>query len=168
MVAVMGTACRTKKAATTTSSPMNRVYMGRVYTDLQKNLRDARVVRSGDTVKVIYPELAMFDFNKDVIKPEALPSFLRFARILKEYDRVRFFIDGYTDNVGTTEVNNDLSRRRAESARSFMEQNGILSSRMRIHAHGFENPIMSNETAEGRQANRRVEFVLLYDYQFMD
>ena len=146
-------ACHTSKRA-------KNSYMTMLYKELKKGVGEAKVRRDGDTVRVIYPELSMFDFNKDQIKAEAMPSFQRFAGILKNYDRVNFLINGYTDNVGTDAVNLSLSERRAENTKTLMQTDGIISSRMTTNGMGSANPIMTNTTDDGRQANRRVEFLL--------
>ena len=154
ILAATFTACHTSRKGN------SRSYTIMLYKDLRKELGDAEVKRRGDTVRIIYPELAMFDFGKSVIKPEALPAFGRFSAVLKNYDRIYFYINGYTDNVGTDDVNLSLSRDRAMSAKTLLEGNGINGGRMMTNGMGSSNPIMSNTTPDGRQANRRVEFVL--------
>ncbi|PZX17227.1 OmpA family protein [Breznakibacter xylanolyticus] len=67
---------------------------------------------------------------------------------------------GYTDNVGSEEFNQKLSEERARSVMTYMLQCGIDGSRMTFLGHGENNPIASNETIEGRQKNRRVEFII--------
>jgi outer membrane protein OmpA-like peptidoglycan-associated protein len=121
---------------------------------------DASVVRTGDTIRVIYPELAMFDFGKDEIKSQARPRLVRFASVLKNYPNVRILVNGYTDNVGTEDANIDLSRRRAVKAYNLLSDNGVEASRMNTTGYGPQNPIQPNTTEEGRAANRRVEFML--------
>lgn len=149
------TACHTAK-----KHRSNQPYMSLVYKELKRGLKDAEVTMKGDTVKVIYPEIAMFDFGKDQIKADALPSFRSFASVLKDYRRVYFYINGYTDNVGGGDMNLALSQRRSENTKTLMENNGIANARMTTNGMGEAYPVMTNTTAEGRQANRRVEFVL--------
>jgi outer membrane protein OmpA-like peptidoglycan-associated protein len=115
-----------------------------------------------DTVRVVYPEVTTFEFNKDELKPEAQQSLHRFAGLLKKYDRMYFIINGYTDNVGTADFNQSLSQRRADNTKAVMEGDGIPAGRMRTNGMGANNPVKSNSTEKGRQANRRVEF-LVYD-----
>jgi outer membrane protein OmpA-like peptidoglycan-associated protein len=137
-------------------------YVNSFYKKLKRELPDAKISKSGDTVRVIYPELAMFDFGKDEIKQEALPSFRRFASVLQKYDRISFIINGHTDSIGSDNVNEPLSESRAENTRQLMAGNGISDGRMRTQGMGAVQPLESNATRDGRQANRRVEF-LLYD-----
>lgn len=137
-------------------------YVNSFYKKLKKELPDAKISKSADTVRVIYPELAMFDFGKDEIKQEALPSFKRFAFALQKYDRINLIINGHADSIGSDGVNRPLSESRAVNTRQLMERNGISGNRMRTNGVGASQPLESNATNEGRQANRRVEF-LLYD-----
>ncbi len=130
------------------------------YVSLRAELRSAAVLMAGDTIKVIYPELAMFDFGKDVVKAETRPSFVRFANILKEYPNIRIIINGYTDNVGPDDVNLDLSNRRAAAAHEILLSNGVADSRMITVGRGPDRPMMDNSTEYGRSKNRRVEFLL--------
>lgn len=135
-------------------------FMDKLYHSLKDQLPEAEVKRMGDTVKVIYPEIAMFDFNKDIIKQEARPSFQRFATVIKDFPQVDFIINGYTDNVGPDDVNADLSKRRAESGKNILMENGVDGSRMATNGMGASNPVAANTTDQGRAANRRVEFVI--------
>lgn len=159
LIAILGlSACKSSKNAASRTSKIERLYR-----DLKSTLKDADVSytkRGG--VKVVYPEVAMFDFNKDVIKSEAYPSFKSFAALLKDYPTLDIVVKGYTDNIGTDEVNLNLSQRRADNSKAILVQNGVNGSRISTKGLGSKRPVMTNNTAEGRQANRRVEF-LIYD-----
>lgn len=135
-------------------------YVRHFHKELKGEIDNATVRLKGDTVRVIYPELAMFDFNEATIKASAQPSLKRFAKLLSKYDRINFVINGYTDNVGTKDVNQELSLKRAENAQQLFLSNGVDASRMQAHSMGESHPVMTNDTKEGRQANRRVEFLL--------
>ena len=137
-------------------------YLKKFHKDAKKEVGAARIKLRGDTVRVIYPELAMFDFGKDEIKPDAKVSLQRFAGLLKTYDRINFTINGYTDNIGALELNQALSQRRADNAKALFQENGVSEGRMITNGRGADNPQKTNNTEEGRQANRRVE-LLLYE-----
>ncbi len=137
-------------------------YIGRFHKEARQDAGFAKIRLKGDTVRVIYPEVAMFDFNKSDIKPAAQTTLKRFAAILARYDRIDFTINGYTDNVGTDEVNHTLSKERAESAKNLFVANAISNNRITTHGLGSAHPIETNDTESGRQANRRVE-LLLYE-----
>ncbi len=72
-------------------------------------------------------------------------------------------IVGHTDNQGGEAHNMELSRRRAESVRRWLEQNGVRTGAIRTRGEGFHQPVDTNSTAEGRRKNRRVEFSRIYE-----
>jgi OOP family OmpA-OmpF porin len=78
--------------------------------------------------------------------------------LLKKYDRMNFIINGYTDNVGAADFNQSLSQRRADNTKAILQADGIDAGRMQTNGMGASNPVKPNNTDEGRQANRRVEF----------
>ena len=135
-------------------------YMQKLYNSLKSELPQAQVMMMGDTIKVIYPEVGMFDFGKDMLKAEARPSFVRFAGVIKNYPAVSFTINGYTDNVGGNELNMNLSSRRAMTGKKILVENRVSGERIITNGMGDQKPVMSNDTEEGRAANRRVEFLI--------
>lgn len=70
-------------------------------------------------------------------------------------------IDGHTDNMGSLKYNIFLSKERALSAIDYLVKKGVKRNRFRFHAYGYEKPVVPNETPEGRQLNRRVEFRII-------
>ncbi len=84
----------------------------------------------------------------------------KLVNFLKQYPDRQVLIEGHTDNVGSATFNQTLSRQRAESVRRFLVNRGIESSRLSVSGYGFERPVASNDTAMGRQQNRRVEVVI--------
>lgn len=153
----MVSACKSSKK---TSVSQKEMTARSLYKRLKSDLKSADVSRMGDTVRVVYPEIAMFDFGKSQIKSESLPSFQRFALVMKEYPTIHFMINGYTDNVGTDDVNTELSAMRAKAGQKILSDYGVDAMRMMTNGYGSANPTMSNTTDQGRQANRRVEFLL--------
>jgi outer membrane protein OmpA-like peptidoglycan-associated protein len=67
---------------------------------------------------------------------------------------------GHTDNTGSAAYNYDLSQRRAASVAAVLRNSGVAGSRLQIVGRGFDQPIASNATAQGRAQNRRVEIVI--------
>ena len=132
----------------------------RAVKELTVLIQDKKAAVRHDTIKVIYPELAMFDFGKDQIKPGVKPTFTRFATILKAHPEIRILVNGYTDNVGAEDQNIDLSLRRAVNAYNLLSENGVDATRMSTAGFGPQDPMRSNNTEPGRAANRRVEFKL--------
>jgi outer membrane protein OmpA-like peptidoglycan-associated protein len=102
-----------------------------------------------------------FDFDKSNIRPDAVPILDEAAKTLKEYGDVTVSVDGYTDSIGTEEYNQRLSVRRANAVKEYLEKQGVAASRMTARGFGESNPVATNETAEGRAQNRRVELIVM-------
>ncbi len=98
-----------------------------------------------------------FAFDSDRLSQEATPILDQAATTLKEAGEVSISVEGHTDSVGSNEYNLDLSRRRAESVRKYLETQGVDAARMTTRGFGEENPVATNDTSEGRAQNRRVE-----------
>ncbi|HEY4198223.1 MAG TPA: OmpA family protein, partial [Mucilaginibacter sp.] len=113
---------------------------------------DRRVVK--DAIKNLE-----FDFGKATIREHSYESLDRVARLLVDKN-FSLKLAGHTDNVGSNEANLKLSKDRAESIRSYLVSKGANASRIEATGYGETQPIASNKTAKGRQANRRVEFTL--------
>ncbi len=135
-------------------------YIKKFHKAAKKEVGAGKIRLKADTVRVVYPEVSMFDFAKDEIKPDAKASLQRFSGVLKQYDKIGFIINGYTDNVGADEVNKDLSEKRADNAKTLFETNGVDAARMQTHGMGATNFVEPNTTEEGKAANRRVELLL--------
>ena len=104
----------------------------------------------------------LFDTGKATIKPGAREKLSKLAGILSAYSGAyQMEIEGHTDSVGSDDSNLNLSRGRAEAVRDYLTHNGVKAERM-IAARGFgeSKPVTENETAAGRQANRRVEIII--------
>ncbi|EON92056.1 OmpA/MotB domain-containing protein [Marinobacter lipolyticus SM19] len=84
----------------------------------------------------------------------------KLANFLKQYPDRNVLIEGHTDNVGSAAFNQNLSRQRAESVRRFLTGRGIESRRLSVYGYGFERPVAINDSATGRQQNRRVEVII--------
>jgi len=104
-----------------------------------------------------------FDFDKSTIKKGYDKDINDLAKVMKDYPDLNVVIEGHTDNVGTAAYNKKLSQRRAEAVKQYMVEKGIDANRITAEGFGFDRPIASNDTEEGRQKNRRVEAAV--DYQ---
>jgi OOP family OmpA-OmpF porin len=100
-----------------------------------------------------------FDFGKSTIRSKSYPSLNRVAKLLVDKN-FSIKLAGHTDNVGSDAANLKLSKDRAESIKSYLVSQGANASRIEATGYGESQPIASNKTAKGRQANRRVEFTL--------
>jgi len=102
----------------------------------------------------------LFDFNKAVLKPEAIRQLGVVLQALREQPTLKTVIVGHTDGIGSDAYNLKLSQRRADSVATYLAQQGVPRQSIRTEAHGKRQPVASNATAEGRAQNRRVEITL--------
>ncbi|HVO25329.1 MAG TPA: OmpA family protein [Candidatus Margulisiibacteriota bacterium] len=102
-----------------------------------------------------------FDFNKSNIRPDARPILDEAISTLKQYQQITLSVEGHTDSIGTEEYNQKLSMRRAKSVADYLAKGGIDPKRMTEKGLGESQPVASNDTAEGRAQNRRVELKIL-------
>ena len=103
----------------------------------------------------------LFDVNKyDVrVHPEAEEVLKNLAIVLKEMDVKNFEIDGHTDSDASDEYNQVLSEKRANSVKNFLVSQGVTAE-ITTKGYGESKPVASNDTAEGKQKNRRVEIII--------
>jgi OOP family OmpA-OmpF porin len=107
--------------------------------------------------KVSITLLIEFDFDKAVVKPQYHSELEKVAKFMKTYPKTTGQLEGHTDSIGTEEYNMNLSKRRAESVKNYLiDKFGIDPARLSTVAYGESKPIASNDTAAGRQKNRRV------------
>jgi outer membrane protein OmpA-like peptidoglycan-associated protein len=102
----------------------------------------------------------LFDFGKSNLRREAELNLAKVAVILLQYPEMKIQVEGHTDNVGSEEFNQKLSERRAAAVHDFLVSQGVIADRMTTQGFGLSQPVASNETAEGRQKNRRVDLVI--------
>jgi len=102
----------------------------------------------------------LFDVDKATLKPEAREKLAKVAGILETHPDLKLQVEGHTDSTGSDEYNQKLSENRAISARDFLVSQGISSTEITAKGFGESVPVASNDTAEGRQKNRRVELVI--------
>ena len=102
-----------------------------------------------------------FDRGKETIRPVSTPILDAALKVLTDYPKLRVQISGHTDSDGTREKNVDLSKRRAESVKTYFVSRGIDEARIETRGVGPDEPIADNKTAAGKQKNRRIEFKLI-------
>lgn len=101
----------------------------------------------------------LFDTAQAELKPGATKTLDRLAQFMRDNDGTRVMIEGYTDSRGSSEYNQDLSRRRAAAVAEALESRGTDRNRVNVAGRGEDLPVANNDTAAGRQLNRRVEIV---------
>jgi outer membrane protein OmpA-like peptidoglycan-associated protein len=102
-----------------------------------------------------------FDVDKYELKEKSKTELQKISRFLNDNPTVRVEIGGHTDNVGAIGYNKQLSEKRAQSVYQYLISNGIDAKRLIPKGYGPEKPVSTNETEDGRQANRRIEFKIV-------
>jgi len=127
--------------------------------ELQREI-DAMHAQSTDRGVVLTLGDVLFETGKADLKPSAVNDLTQLVTFLNKYPERTVTIEGHTDNVGSQDFNVGLSQRRAESVRSYLMRQGIDGSRIETKGMGESAPVASNDTAGGRQQNRRVEVII--------
>jgi len=122
--------------------------------------RSVSVTRSGDNLILNMPGNITFATDQSDVKSQFYPVLNSVALVLKEYEKTLIDVVGFTDSTGAMQHNMELSQARAASVGQYLQSQGILAARIQTQGMGPQYPIASNGTADGRQANRRVELVL--------
>ena len=103
-----------------------------------------------------------FESDKAVLLPESRRELKRLAGLLRQYEKMEIEIDGHTDSQNTEDYNRRLSEARAAAVLKYLvEEEGIEASRLTSKGYGESRPVAGNDTKEGRQLNRRVEFLIV-------
>jgi outer membrane protein OmpA-like peptidoglycan-associated protein len=105
----------------------------------------------------------LFDTGKFTLRPEAREKLAKVAGIVEGHPGLSLAVEGYTDSVGGDDYNQQLSEHRGESVRDYLVAQGMAGSAVSSKGFGKNQPVASNETASGRQQNRRVELVISGD-----
>lgn len=129
---------------------------------IEQVLPGAEVVRTEEGINLILDEKSnvTFEYNKSSLTSTAKENLNKLIEVFKEFPDTNLLIVGYTDNVGSQAYNLPLSEQRAKSVRDYLVEHGIAASRLTYLGKGIEEPIASNDTAEGRAKNRRVEIAI--------
>ena len=119
----------------------------------------------GDDHPGIVAEISGVQFatGKATLNEQAREALARFAGIVAVYPTMKFRIEGHTDNTGSDAINRPLSLNRAGTVRDFLVAQGVPNSSIDMDGLGPDHPVASNDTAEGRARNRRVEIILTGD-----
>ena len=113
-----------------------------------------------NTIKVSLSSEASFEVGKSNLKSAMKPALNRVADVMRKYDKTAVHVVGHTDSTGSAESNQLLSERRASSVAGYLRGQGVSSARLFEDGRGEYEPRASNDTAEGRRMNRRVELFI--------
>jgi outer membrane protein OmpA-like peptidoglycan-associated protein len=135
-------------------------YMDRTYQNLRERLAGSGVgvTRvSQSQILLNFPSDLTFDFNRDDVKGQFVPTLRNVGGILREYEQTTVDVYGHADSVGSDAYNQELSERRAMNVGSVLISGGVIRQRLIAQGYGETRPVASNATDDGRARNRRVE-----------
>ena len=166
-----------QQQAAQADSDRNRAAAASSNEQLQQALRDREALRASlllqfnailatrDTARGLVVNMSdvLFDTGKYTLRPLAREKLAKISGIVLAYPSLQLAIEGDTDSVGGDSYNQDLSEKRAEAVRDYLAQQNVPMASMTARGFGKTQPVASNDTAEGRQQNRRVELVVSGD-----
>lgn len=137
-------------------------YMDSQEAKLREKMRGTgvSVTRNGNQLILNMPNNVTFNTNSSTIKPAGANTLSGVAMVLKEFEKTGVHIIGHTDNTGSDQTNNRLSKERADSVATNLISQGVMANRISTVGVGSKSPIADNNNANGRAQNRRVEIVL--------
>ncbi|MGD0438417.1 MAG: OmpA family protein [Bryobacteraceae bacterium] len=120
------------------------------------------ILQTRDTARGLIVNMSdvLFDTALYTLRPAAREKLAKVAGIISGHPGLRLAVEGYTDSVGGDDYNQKLSEQRGEAVRNYLTQQGVESSSVTSRGFGKTQPVASNDTAAGRQENRRVELVV--------
>lgn len=128
--------------------------------ELKKQLPNAEVERVGEGIKVSLGSDILFDVDSYALKPETKKQLVDFAQTLNKEEDTDIVIEGHADATGSADHNLKLSNNRANAVASFLEMQGVKTSRVDEKGYGESQPIADNSTEAGRRKNRRVDIAI--------
>jgi len=136
-------------------------YMDKQAAEMQRDLEGAEVQRIGEGIKITFDSGILFDIDKSDLRPVSQTNLADLAKILNKYPDTNILIEGHTDNTGSDDYNMTLSKDRAQTVALYMATLEVKSARFSTAGYGETQPIVMNDTPEGRQKNRRVDIAVI-------
>jgi len=143
-------------------------YMDKQAEEMKRDLKNAKIERVGEGIKITFDSGILFDVNKSDLRSEARANIENLAKILNKYEDTNILVEGHTDSTGSMEHNQTLSEQRANAVAGFAKGLGVASARFSTVGYGESQPIASNVTSDGRQQNRRVEVAIFANDKLKD
>ena len=128
--------------------------------ELQRDMQNAKVERVGEGIKITFDSGILFDTNAATLRPASVSEIDKMAAVLIKYPDTNVIVEGHTDASGSDAINVPLSERRAQAVAQETIAKGVDASRISTKGYGASQPVADNTTAEGKQANRRVEVAI--------
>jgi outer membrane protein OmpA-like peptidoglycan-associated protein len=128
--------------------------------EIQKDIPDAKVDRVEEGIVIEFNNEILFGFDQSNLSNNAKDNLDKLVTTLNKYEDTNIEIQGHTDNKGTVKYNQALSNRRASTVYTYLNGNGIISTRLDTKGFGETSPKYDNSTAFSQAQNRRVEFLI--------
>jgi len=135
-------------------------YMDKQAAEMQRDLQGAKIERIGEGIKITFDSGLLFDTNKAELKQASKDNLTNLAVILNKYPDTNILLEGHTDSQGTEEWNLQLSKLRAQSVENYLAGQKVMETRFTVMGYGESQPVATNDTADGRAQNRRVEVAI--------
>jgi outer membrane protein OmpA-like peptidoglycan-associated protein len=119
------------------------------------------VTRMGDNITLNMPSNITFALNSSDLNAQFFNALDGVSMVLKEYDKTVIEVAGHTDSSGSDQYNQSLSERRAQAVAGYLGSHGVKTQRLITIGAGEGHPVASNDTEQGRAANRRVELTIV-------
>ncbi len=136
-------------------------YMDKQAEEIQNDLAGAKVERVGEGIKITLKSGLLFKSGEATLQPAAQADLTELALTLNKYSDTVVLIEGHTDSQGSDDYNLGLSQQRAQSVAAFLAGQKVDPTRFTQMGYGESQPVATNDTPEGRQANRRVELAIM-------
>lgn len=135
-------------------------YMDKQAAELREDLRNARVERVGEGIKITFDSGILFPTNSATLTSAAKANITNLTQTLQKYHDTNIIIQGHTDATGSESYNQSLSENRAYSVQQYTTNHGVSSGRITTQGFGESLPVADNTSTTGKQANRRVEIAI--------
>ncbi|KAA1164692.1 OmpA family protein [Pseudoalteromonas fuliginea] len=123
------------------------------------------VVREGDNLRLVMPSNITFATDQSYISSGFNDTLNAIAKVMNKYEKTYLSVEGHTDSTGKDSYNMNLSRERAQSVKDYLVNQQIMAARVSTKGYGETSPIATNESANGRAQNRRVEIQIVPNTQ---
>ncbi|WP_457934226.1 OmpA family protein [Pseudoalteromonas sp. SCSIO 43210] len=123
------------------------------------------VVREGDNLRLVMPSNITFATDQSYISSGFNDTLNAIAKVMNKYEKTYLSVEGHTDSTGKDSYNMNLSRERAQSVKDYLVNQQIMAARVSTKGYGETRPIATNESANGRAQNRRVEIQIVPNTQ---
>lgn len=166
--AILGDNAKNEKTGAVAGAILGAAIGGMIGANLDKQAKelqaslddDIKIVNTGSELIVTMPQDILFAIDSDTVSMALQDDLMKLAKSLNKYPDTTVEVIGHTDNTGEASYNQNLSARRAQAVSNILVSSGVSSNRVRAFGRGEDEPIATNQTAEGRALNRRVDIVI--------